>query len=472
MAEGRRRTSRSPDATATARELETYRDALFRAIAEASADGIIGISTDGTILAWNPGAEAIYGYGADEAVGRKITMLIPPDRRDYALGRIAAFRDVAKFEATHVARDGREIDVAVTLSPIFDADGAMVAQSAVLRDVTEAKRLARERDRLAAAVASAHDSVIVWDPDGTIVAWNPASEQLYGYTAEEALGQSLPQLLVEPERHEVWRRTLPDVLAGKLFDQYETVRRHKSGRRLDVSLTVSVIRDGRDQATGLVTIARDITERKRAAERQRLLLNELDHRVKNTLAAVQSIAAQSLRGAQDPDSARRKLDERLVALAAAHDLLTRDRWTGVALAELAERLLAPYGGDDPARIAVAGPELRLPSHAAVAFAMAFHELATNAAKYGALSLSEGQVRVEWRLDVSPAGERLRLTWCEQGGPAVLPPTRRGFGSRLVEEGLAHELGGAVELRFEPDGLVCAMDLPLPRPEPAEDGPAS
>ncbi len=465
MGQGKRRGAELPGWAPVPGDLETYRGALFRAIAEASADGIIGIANDGTIIAWNPGAETIYGYSAAEAVGRKVTLLIPPDRHDYAIGRIAAFRTVERFETTHRTRDGREIDVAITLSPIFDAEGTMIAQSAVLRDVTEAKRLARERDRLAAAVAAAHDSVIVWEPDGTIVSWNPASERLYGYTAEEAVGQSL-LMLVEPERHDYWQKTLPDVLGGKLFDQYETVRRHKSGRLIDVSLTVSVIRDEDGRIEGVVTIARDVTERKRAAERQRFLLNELDHRVKNTLAAVQSIAAQSLRGTQDPEDARRKLEERLLALANAHDLLTRDQWTGVALTDLAGRLLTPYGGDEPGRVAIAGPELRLPARAAVAFAMAFHELATNAAKYGALSCPEGRVRLDWRLDREGPGTRLRLAWREEGGPRVSPPNRRGFGSRLVEEGLARELGGDVAIRYEPEGVVCAMDIPLPLGEPA------
>ncbi len=458
--------ARSPDPV---RALDVYRDALFRAIAEASADGIIGIAADGTIIAWNPGAENIYGYSVDEAVGRPLTLLIPPERHDYAIERVASFRKFERIEATHLTRDGREIDVAITLSPIFDADGTVVAQSAVLRDITADKRLARERERLAAAIAAAHDSIIVWEPDGTIVSWNAASERLYGYAADAAIGQSI-LMLVEPERHAFWRETAAHVLAGKMFKQYETIRVHKSGRRIDVSLTVSLIRGDDGRPVGVVTIARDITERKRAAERQRFLLNELDHRVKNTLAAVQSIATQSLRGARDPEAARRNLDERLVALAKAHDLLTRDQWTGVALGELAGQLLAPYGGDDPARVVVAGPELRLPTRAAVAFAMAFHELATNAAKYGALSCPEGRVRIDWQVTAGGAAPRLRLTWREAGGPEVVVPGRRGFGSRMVEDGLAHEFGGEVVLRYEPTGVVCAMDIPLPVRGPADGEP--
>ncbi len=337
---------------------------------------------------------------------------------------------------------------------------AIIRMSAArYRDALRAPIHGRETDRLAAATAATHDSIVLWEPDGTIVSWNAASERLYGYGAWEAVGRPI-LMLVEPERHDFWRAALPDVLAGKLFEQYETVRVHKTGRRIDVSLTVSPIHGDDGTPTAVVTIARDITERKRAADRQRVLLNELHHRVKNTLAAVQSIAAQSLRGVPEAGDARRKLEERLIALAKAHDLLTRDQWTGVVLAELASQLLAPYGGDDPARVTIEGPELRLPSLTTAALAMALHELATNAAKYGALSCPEGRVRLDWRITPGDGAGRLSLTWRERGGPAVAPPEKRGFGARMIEDGLAQGLGDAVSIRYEPAGVVCTMDISL------------
>ncbi len=182
--------------------------------------------------------------------------------------------------------------------------------------------------------------------------------------------------------------------------------------------------------------------------------------MKNTLAAVQSIAALSLRGVPEADDARRKLEERLIALAKAHDLLTRGQWTGVVLSELASQLLAPYGGDDQARVAIEGPELRLPSVTTATLAMALHELATNAAKYGALSCPEGRVRLDWRIAPGDGAGRLSLTWRERGGPAVVPPEKRGFGARMIEDGLAQGLGGAASIRYEPAGVVCTMDISL------------
>ncbi|HJU20753.1 MAG TPA: ATP-binding protein [Stellaceae bacterium] len=206
--------------------------------------------------------------------------------------------------------------------------------------------------------------------------------------------------------------------------------------------------------------ASDVTTRKQAEERQMLLLHELDHRVKNTLAAVQAIAWQTLRGADIDDRVRDAFEGRLMALAKAHDLLTKDHWEGARLRDLALQELAPYGADDGARFAIAGPEVRLPPKAAVALGMAFHELATNAAKYGALSNEAGQIRVAWDVVNSSQPAVLRLRWTETGGPPVTKPRRQGFGSRLIERGLARELNGDVQLRYDPSGIVCSLDFPL------------
>ena len=199
----------------------------------------------------------------------------------------------------------------------------------------------------------------------------------------------------------------------------------------------------------------DITERKRSEERQTLLLNELNHRVKNTLAIIQSIAHQTF-----PDAERRHVfEERLGALSSIHDLLTDERWEAADVCALVAQAIAPYAGPGD-RFAISGPSALIPPRAAVALSLALHELCTNAVKYGALSLPTGRTSIEWHL-TQEAERRLILDWRESGGPTVRAPDRRGFGSRLIERGLAADLEGAASLDFRPEGLHCRIQARLP-----------
>jgi two-component sensor histidine kinase len=211
----------------------------------------------------------------------------------------------------------------------------------------------------------------------------------------------------------------------------------------------------------------DISVRKAAEEHLRLMINELNHRVKNSLATVQAIAAQTLRRGAVPDEVRDALAARLVALAEAHDVLTDEKWSGAELADLAAQAAAPYAslrGASP--FYIDGPSVFLPPKTAIAMALAFHELATNAAKYGALSAPDGHVLIAWTVEETPAGRALRLTWRESGGPPVKPPEKTGFGTRLIQRGLASELRGQVTMDYQPGGLVCTMEALLPD-EPVE-----
>jgi two-component sensor histidine kinase len=211
----------------------------------------------------------------------------------------------------------------------------------------------------------------------------------------------------------------------------------------------------------------DITDHKRSEEHLRLLLNELNHRVKNTLATVQSLASQSFRlrgttGAQDLPALYAAFEARLFALARGHDILTRENWEGAGLVEIVAQAFAPYRDlpEDCSRIRLEGPDLRVSPSMALSLSMAMHELCTNAAKYGALGAPEGRVRVSWSTLEAPTGPRLVMRWEEHGGPPVLPPSRKGFGSRLIQDGLARELNGEVRLAYRPEGVVCTIDVPL------------
>ena len=210
-----------------------------------------------------------------------------------------------------------------------------------------------------------------------------------------------------------------------------------------------------------------LADREAAARRQTMLLHELNHRVKNTLATVQGIAAQTLRGDADPQAARRAFLARLLALAKTHDLLTATAWAGSGVRDVVLAELVPYRDEaGPGRVELEGPKVELTPNATVALGMAIHELVTNAVKYGSLSVPRGRVAVRWSMP-TPAGcgstvtaRRLHLTWTEAGGPPVAPPSRRGFGSRLIERGLARELGGTAHIEFAPEGVRCTMDLSL------------
>lgn len=221
------------------------------------------------------------------------------------------------------------------------------------------------------------------------------------------------------------------------------------------------------QVSARLAAEREIIARIAAEAHQKLLLDELNHRVKNTLATVQSIAAQSLRHGTDVSSVRDSFEARLIALSQAHNLLTRDNWRGASLAELVRTELTPYGGANGERMGIAGEEVWLAPSTAVALGMAFHELATNAVKYGSLSGPDGRVDVSWTVTNAGGERQLRIVWKERGGPTVAKPDRRGFGSRVIVGGLAHQLDGVVDLAFVPTGVVCTIVFKLP-PAGAEE----
>jgi PAS domain S-box-containing protein len=249
------------------------------------------------------------------------------------------------------------------------------------------------------------------------------------------------------------------------------------------NITVSLVKEGELRAAlyvhhmakrpwtqSEIELCRDVAERTWAAverarsdARQRLLINELNHRVKNTLATVQSVAAHSFR-IGDPNAGRAAFEARLFALSKTHDVLTRENWEGANLQDIVQEAMAPYTRDNTERFKVVGEPLQLPPRIALPLAMALHELSTNAAKYGAFATESGEVIIEWALIRVEDGPRLVLKWTELGGPPVQPPTHKGFGSRLIERGLTRELGGTVDLDYRPSGLVCTVSFPLPEAE--------
>ncbi|AWB24016.1 histidine kinase [Methylobacterium currus] len=224
-------------------------------------------------------------------------------------------------------------------------------------------------------------------------------------------------------------------------------------------VVVSAIQGPDGTPERLLAVARDVTEAHRAEEQQALLMQEMAHRVKNTLALVQAVAAQTLRSASTLDAAMEAFNGRLMALSDAHDVLIRGAWAAADLAAVVEGAMAPHLDREAGRFAAAGPRVSLGPRSVLTLSLMLHELATNAAKYGALSSPTGRVAVTWELAGS-AEILLRLRWQESGGPPVAPPTRGGFGSRLIERSLVHSFGGRVSLRFPPEGAVMELEAPL------------
>jgi len=242
--------------------------------------------------------------------------------------------------------------------------------------------------------------------------------------------------------------------------EYRIVR--SDGRQMWMSGRGRVIERGVDgKARRVAHIVVDVTDRKKSEERTKLLIDELNHRVKNTLATVQAIVAQSLRDERDTRHARETVEARLQSLSNSHNLLTRENWEGAALDEVVSEAIRPFRrSNQEGQFIVAGPEVRLRPKVALSLGMALHELATNASKYGALSVASGQVALQWTRAAVGGAPYLDLLWREQGGPTVKPRAKRGFGSRLIEQGLAHELGGSARLEFLPSGINCSIRFPL------------
>ncbi len=297
------------------------------------------------------------------------------------------------------------------------------------------------------------------DRDGRMRMANPATLRALGVTAEQALGHTaLEYWSDKAAAAQVMANDRELMERGKAIAFEETVRL-ADGTHTFLS-TKTPQRDAAGNVIGLVGASIDITDIKRAEERQKLLIRELNHRVKNTLATVQSIAAQTLRGAGGDRGARRAFEARLLALSNAHNVLTRESWDGAAIEEVVATALAPHRAAGDSRFAVSGPALRLNPKAALGLALALHELATNAAKYGALSQRAGRVQVDWGISADGPVARFRLRWTESDGPPVTPPPRKGFGSRLIERGLSLELGGRAAIDFRPEGIVYSIDAPL------------
>jgi PAS domain S-box-containing protein len=348
---------------------------------------------------------------------------------------------------------------------LFDV---LARQAADLIERTQVEAALREREQrlrwYASIVDSSEDAIVSKDISGTITTWNNGAERLFGYTSDEIVGKPIT-FLIPSDRYAEERAILERISRGEQIESYETVRRRKDGSLIDVSLTISPVRDAEGKIVGASKIARDITRQKRAEHRENMLMAELDHRVRNSLTRVAMLTTSSRRDTNSIDEFARSLDGRIHSMAAADTLLSQRNGHGVGLAALVHNQLAPYAAE--ANITLRGTELMLTPVAIQAMGMVLHELATNAAKYGALSVSTGKVSVSWdRRQEGSDAANLILVWREFGGPRIAAQVKSGYGTRLIRELVPYELGGTVDLVFAPEGVSCRIEFPLRMPESA------
>ncbi len=374
------------------------------------------------------------------------------------------------MEKRCLRKDGEIVWINLTVSLARKADGTPDYFLSVIDDITARKRagidLAESRSRLAGVVDSAMDAIISIDSRQNVVLFNSAAERLFQRKAAEVIGQPLNMLLpkrfgdVHIQHVAAFAKTGVSTRAMGSLAPLAALR--ADGAEFPIEASISQTVAGGEKL--FTAILRDITERKRAEDTQRLLLAELDHRVKNTLANVQAIAMQTLSATADPVSFVESFSGRIQSLGRAHSLLTRSSWQGADLATLIKDQLTIDAADTDDRVSCIGPQIQLEPQAALHLGLVLHELGTNARKYGSLSQPEGNLATVWSVHADGALPELRLRWVERDGPAVVAPAKRGFGSILIERSLSHALGGDATLEFAPSGVICEIRLPLAQRE--------
>ena len=436
-------------------ERQLYRAERLASLLTLSYEPMLVWRLDGPIEFWNTGAALLYGFTQEETVGHSSHELLQTKFPVEFSELITELKKKHSWfgELRHICKDGREVIVDSRMQLLHD--GTVLEAN---RDITEKKQieaaLRDTEDRLrwmASIVEFSDDAIVSKNIDGVITSWNKGAERIFGYTAQDAVGQPIT-IIIPPDRQDEERTILTRVRRGERIDHFETVRQRKHGSLIVVSLTISPVKNADGKIVGASKIARDITEQKRSQEQIATLAREAEHRSKNMLANVQAMV--NLSRADRVDDLKTAIEGRIQALANVHSLFVATRWIGAELSAIARQELAPYSATKDARVRIDGPQVLLEPNAAQAIAIALHELATNAVKYGALSTADGRIDLKWVHE--PHGQ-LNLCWTEAGGPPVKPPTRLGFGRRIIEQ-MISQLKGKTRFDWHAEGLLCEITL--------------
>jgi PAS domain S-box-containing protein len=443
-------------------------DAPYHILVERMSDGALTVDADGCIVYVNARLCALTGQAAETLVGRNFAMLFA--------GAVPAKSDGdAASEAQLRRANGDPLPVSVWMRQM--AIGGVVATLVTLTDLSIHRRAEEvaSAERFARSILEqATDAIVVLTLDGRITHASQVAEQLAGSSPVGQLFSDAFPLDAQSAAQQgtlarFSRESLDRALATKPFHGVEVrLRQEQLAGRSFLLSAGPLVNDAKDVVGSIVTLT-DITERKRAEEQQTVLVAELNHRVKNILAIVQSVAGQTLRTSPSLPAFNKAFSGRIQAVSIAHDILTQTRWIGIGLNELLGTVLAPYGMGE-GRLTAEGPPVLLQARLVLPLSMVLHELATNASKYGALSVPSGQVVISWRL--LDGGHRLELSWLERGGPPVEQTGSRGFGTTLIERVVRFDLEGDAEVAFEPAGVRCVLSFVLKADVSPEELPAS
>ena len=370
-----------------------------------------------------------------EAEGIAATAFIPLVIDGELAGKFMAY-----YGAPHVFGQA-EIDLAITIARQLGFSTQRIRSEDERRRGEHASRL------FASIVETSDDAIVSKDLNGIVTSWNKGAAHIFGYAPEEMIGKPIITL-IPPDLHDEETRIIERIRRGEGTDHYETVRRRKDGGLIDVSLSVSPVMDGSGKVVGASKIVRDITERKQAQARHDMLTAEIQLRTKNLFAVVQAVVSRSFAGKKTIDEARAAVLSRLTSLAQTHLMLMDHEWQGAELAEIVNSQMKPYAG----QVTASGPSLVLSARAAQNFALAIHELATNAAKYGALSTTVGRVYINWSIAKANGPGEFTFQWQERGGPPVSPPTQKGFGSTVLEQVMAEYFDVPPRIDFASAGV--------------------
>ena len=442
-----------------------HNEQRFRAMLEALPVAIYTTDASGRITFCNEAAAALVGnrpeIGSDKwCVSWRLYWPdgtpLPHDECPMAVA-LKEQRSVRGVEAIVERPDGSRVRFEPFPTPLFDADGRLTGALNMLVDITERYEAGIKSAHLAAIVSSSDDAIISKTLDGRITSWNAAAARIFGYDEIEMIGQSITRI-IPPDLIGEEEKIIARLRRGERIEHFETVRVAKDGRRVDISLAISPVHDNSGRVIGASKVARDITERKQFEKTQQLLVNELNHRVKNTLANVQAIVQHTLRRTKNPDEFATSFAGRIQSMARVHSLLTCSAWKGADLRELVRNQLL-IGAVNETKLTAWGPAVRLLPQMAVHTALMLHELGTNSAKYGALSMPEGAITLGWTVRDS----ELRLKWVERGGPPVVAPSAHGFGLTLIEQSATSQ-GGSAHVLWQAEGVTWDIALPLSQSE--------
>ena len=442
-------------------------EARFRSVFDQAAVGFDQIDLEGRYISLNERLCRMLGYTREECLEKNVRLVTDPE--DLPIEQMLIERllkgdiDSYSMEKRLVTKSGEKLWVRVTSSIVKDSNGKPLYRTSAVEDVTFVRRDRLEAARLAAIVEASPDAMISLDLAGNVLTWNPGAENLLGYAAKDIVGKSV-SVLKHPSRQHEFAEDLERMKRGETVKR-ETVKITNTGQIVDVAATLAPIKsdDGGGSLTAISMTLEDIRERRRRERHIALLNRELAHRVKNSLAVIQSLFNQSMQDFRSPEHFKQAFHGRLQALAASTDLLTQADWGSVNLREFAMRVLAPVQISLEEKLRTNGPEVCLPPDIATPIGLALYELGTNAIKYGAWSVATGHVDLAWHTYVDEGKQRLMIRWSETGGPPVSEPSRIGFGSVLITRGVPR---ARVARRFAATGFECEIDIAIAEHSPA------